>query len=418
MAIFWSIVITALAALVTFVLLKRRNTPDFTIPNPRNEAIRELLPAIAGLTRSVLFRNNEVSVLQNADIFEAMLDDIDAARETIHFESFIWSDGDLADRFGKHLGEKAAQGVKVRLLLDAVGASEASEERLEKLKEHGVELAIYRPLHPWNVLKMNHRTHRKLLVIDGTVGYCLGHGISDNWYRPDSRGWRWRDTGVRIRGPGVIGMQQVFFQNWMETTHCAPLEAPAFEGTETPGTAAVHVISSGPGDSFSEVALIFLLAMAAANREILIQNPYFVPTGGMISCMKEAVSRGVTVKLMLPWEHTDSPVVAWASRHLYRDLLDAGVHLYEYQPTLSHQKVVVVDECWSLVGSTNLDARSLELNAEVSVGIESLQVAAELKKAFASDLEQCRRIQASDVASMRWYQRWRNALAFQFQEQL
>jgi cardiolipin synthase A/B len=418
MAVLWSIALTALAALITFILLKRRSTPNFAISNPGDHEIRELLPVIAGHTKSILFRNNEVSVFQDAAIFDAMLADIDAARQSIHFETFVWSDGDLSQKFAERLCDKASQGLAVRLLLDAVGASAANEERLDQLKQSGVDLGIYRPLRPWNVLKMNHRTHRKLLIVDGTIGYCFGHGIGDEWYRPDSRGWCWRDTGVRIRGLAVNGLQQVFFQNWMDTTHRSPLEPSAYPNADETGDVSVHVISSAAGDSFSEVALIFMLAVAAARKEILLQNPYFVPDSGMIACIKEAVARGVCVKLMLPGERTDSPFVARAGRHLYSELVEAGIELYEYQPTLCHQKVVVIDECWSLVGSTNMDARSLELNAEVSVGIYSSEIAMNLKLAFVKDLENCRRIKARELAAVPWHQRWFNALAYQFHEQL
>jgi cardiolipin synthase len=171
-------------------------------------------------------------------------------------------------------------------------------------------------------------------------------------------------------------------------------------------------------DSFSDVALIFRLVIAAAREEILLQNPYFVPDAGMLACITKAVTRGVRVKLMLPGGRTDSPFVARAGRHLYQGLIDGGVEVYEYQPTLCHQKIVVVDECWSLVGSTNMDARSLELNGELSVGIDSREIAAVLKQAFERDLEDARRIEARDLAAYPRHQRWLNALAYQFHAQL
>jgi cardiolipin synthase A/B len=418
MAVLLGIAVTAVAALVTFVLLKRRDTPDFEIPIAGNHDIGALLPVIAGLTRSVLFRDNDVSVLQDAAIFDAMFADIDTAQETVHFETFVWSDGVLAQKFEEHLCKKASQGVTVRLLIDAVGASGASTERFDRLRQCGIELAVYRPLRPWNILKMNHRTHRKLLIVDGAIGYCFGHGVGDEWYRPKNEGRCWRDTGVRLRGSAVSGLQQAFFQNWLETTHQAPLEPRAFPKVEKAGNDIVHIISSAPGDSFSDVALIFRLVMAVAKKEIVMQNPYFVPDPGMLACILEAVTRGVCVKLMLPGGKTDSPFVARAGRHLYRKLINEGVEIYEYQPTLCHQKVVVIDECWSLVGSTNMDARSLELNGELSVGIDSTEIAAVLKQAFERDLKDARRIEPRDVAATPWHQRWFNALAYQFHEQL
>jgi cardiolipin synthase len=366
----------------------------------------------------VVYRSNEVSLLQDDNIFETMLDDIDAAHGAVHLETFVWSDGVLVQRLVERLCAAVTRGVTVRLLIDAVVASAANSERLQKLRDGGVELAVYRPIRPWNILKMNHRTHRKLLIVDGTIGYCFGHGMADQWYKPSDGSCCWRDTGVRIRGPAVNGLQQVFFQNWMETTHCAPLDTSAFPANNEMGNADVHVVSSAPGDSFSDVALIFLLVMKAARKEILMQNPYFVPEKDLVACMAEAVSRGVRVRLMLPGEKTDSPTVTRAGRHLYQDLVEAGVELYEYQRTLCHQKIAIVDDFWSHVGSTNLDARSLELNAEVSVGIASPDIAAELKEAFAKDLEHCRRIESSDLAAMPQHQRWLNALAYQLHDQL
>lgn len=417
MSVLFIILATALVVFIALILLKRRSTPEFAIATKGNQGTRELLPAIAGLTRSVLFRSNEVTVLQDSDIFGAMLADVDEAHDSIHFETFVWSDGLLAQLVAERLCAAATRGVRVRLLLDAVGAGKARSDRLQELRRSGVELAIYRRLRPWNILKMNHRTHRKLLIIDGATGYCFGHGIADQWYRPVDGECCWRDTGVRIRGPAVNGLQQVFFQNWMESTHCAPLERSAFPESEERGDVDVHIISSGPGDSFSDVALIFLLVMSTARKEILLQNPYFVPERDMIRCMEAAVARGVRVRLMLPGE-SDSRIVARAGRHLYPNLVEAGIEIYEYQRTLCHQKIAIVDERWSHVGSTNLDARSLELNAEVAVGIDSPAIAAQLKEAFEKDLEHSRRILAEDLAAVPLYRRWINGLAYQFHAQL
>ena len=337
MAVLLSIALTAFAALVVFILLKRRNIPAFDIANPDGLGIGELLPALAGVTRSTLYHGNEVAVLQDTEMFAAMFEDMQAAAETIHLETFVWSDGDLAEEVTRRLAARAAAGVAVRLLVDAVGAGAASAECFDRMRAAGVEIGVYRPLRPWNVLKMNHRTHRKLFIVDGRIGYCFGHGIGDEWYRPGPGGRCWRDTGVRVRGPAVTGLQQAFFHNWMEVTHQAPLVPSLFPEPAAAGDADMHIVSSAPGDSFSDVALIFMLAMAAAQRSILLQNPYFVPDDGMLGWLQEAARRGVRVRLMLPGGRTDSPFVAAAGRHLYAGLVEAGVELYEYQPTLSHQ---------------------------------------------------------------------------------
>jgi cardiolipin synthase len=418
MTLILSVGATALVALILIILYKRRSTPVFHISVADGHELPALLPALAGLTGGVVFRDNSVTVLQDKAIFQSMLDDIGAAERSIHFETFVWSDGELADLVAEKLGEANKRGVKVRLLLDAVGASDADSKRMRRLEKDGIDLGIYRKLKVRNLLHMNQRTHRKLLIVDGRIGYCFGHGVGDQWFKSTKGEPCWRDTGVRLKGPAVAGLQQVFFQNWMETTRCAPLEPDAFPASVTPGDVAIHVIASAPEDYFSNVGLIFTLIMAAAKDEVLIQNPYFVPEAEFIDCLEKATARGVRVRLMLPGKRTDSQFVALASKYLYPDLLAAGVELYEYQPTLCHQKIVVADERWCHVGSTNLDARSLEINAEVSVGIDCADTARVLKDAFEEDLKACKRIDAAMVAKTRWYQRAGAAFAYRFHGQL
>lgn len=418
MTLVLSVGATALVALILIILYKRRGTPTFHISVAEGYELPALLPALAGLTGGVVFRDNTVTVLQDKAIFQSMLDDIQAAERSIHFETFVWSDGELAELMADKLGQASKRGVTVRLLLDAVGASEADSDRLRRLKKEGIELGIYRKLKVWNILHMNHRTHRKLLIIDGRIGYCFGHGVADQWIKASKGEPLWRDTGVRIKGPAVAGLQQVFFQNWMETTKCAPLEPDAFPESATPGDVPIHVISSAPEDYFSNVGLIFTLIMAAAKEEVLIQNPYFVPEANFIDCLEKAIERGVRVRLMLPGEKTDSQFVALASQYLYPSLIAAGVELYEYHPTLCHQKIVVADERWCHVGSTNLDARSLEINAEVSVGIDCAETARILKEAFEEDLKSCTRIDAESISKTPWYERVGAAVAYRFNGQL
>jgi cardiolipin synthase len=409
---------TALAAVVTFILLKRRSTPSFHVSVAEGHDLQSLLPAIAGLTGGVVFHNNAVRVLEDAEIFRSMLEDIDNARHSVHFETFVWSDGELATLVAEHLVAAQLHGAHVRLLLDAVGARAARMECLRGLEDAGGEVGIYRQLRPWNVLKMNHRTHRKLLIVDGRIGYCFGHGVADQWYRASKGEPCWRDTGVRLEGAAVTDLQKVFFQNWMETTRRAPIEPDAFPVPADSGKVDVHVISSAPEDYHSNVGLIFTLVMAVAQREVLIANPYFVPEAEFIDCLAKAAARGVRIRLMLPGAGTDSPFVALAGKYLYPRLIEAGVELYEYQPTLCHQKVVVADERWCHVGSTNLDARSLELNAEVSVGIDCPETARALKTAFEKDLQECRRIDAAVHAGTPWYERVGAACAYRFHAQL
>jgi cardiolipin synthase len=241
-----------------------------------------------------------------------------------------------------------------------------------------------------------HRTHRKLLVVDGRIGYTMGHGIADEWLGHGNDPQHFRDTGVRFEGPVVHGLQSVFAQNWVEETHCLPAVAECFQELEPAGDIAAHVVSSASADAVSSVAMLYTVAIAMARREVLIQNPYFAPNDGVVELFAMMVRRGVKVHLMLPGEHTDSKFVRRAGCNLYAALLEAGVHLYEFEPTLLHQKIVVIDEIWSHVGSTNFDARARALNEEVGVGILDAGIAAELKAAFKRDLRHCRQLKLEE----------------------
>jgi cardiolipin synthase len=220
------------------------------------------------------------------------------------------------------------------------------------------------------------------------MGFAFGHGIADEWLGNAEDEHHWRDTGVRLKGAVVRPLQSVFLQDWIEASGDIPVDDSCFPSNTHCGNAIAHVVSS-TGDAKSSVALLYKLAIATARREIIIQNPYFTPNPQVPKLMQKMAARGVAVHLMVPGRHTDSPFVRRAGFHLYLPLLRAGVHLYEYQPTLLHQKIVIIDGKWSHVGSTNFDERSLALNAEIGVGILDETVATELRAAFEQDLSSC-----------------------------
>jgi cardiolipin synthase len=383
---------TALVCGLIFLLTRARGTPYLKLDPDEYPPIEDALPLIAGLTESAVSEGNKATVLQNGALFPAMLADIAAAKYSVHLETFVWSAGRLETQFVDALRERAQAGVKVRVLLDTVGGSKASESELDRLQQSGAQLARYCKPRWWNLGRFNHRTHRKLLVVDGRIGYTFGHGIADQWLGEGTDPEHWRDTGVRLEGPVVHGLQSVFAQNWVEETHCLPAVAECFPVLERAGDISAHVVSSASADAVSSVAMLYTVAIAMARHEVLIQNPYFAPNDGVVELFAMMVRRGVKVHLMLPGEHTDSPFVRRAGCNLYASLLEAGVQLYEFQPTLLHQKIVVVDGIWSHVGSTNFDARSLALNEEVGVGILDADVAAQLKAAFEQDLRHSRQL--------------------------
>lgn len=402
-----------------FVVARRRHTERVDVDLDQLPAVQDGLVTFAGLTGgAAVHRGNTALVVQNGALFDRMEADIRAARHTIHLETFVWSAGELEHRFVTLLRQRAADGLKVRVLIDAVGASRASRAQLRRLREGGIELIVYRAPRRFNLRRLNHRTHRKLLIVDGIIGYTFGHGIADQWLGDGQDPEHWRDTGVRLQGPVVSSLQSVFMQHWIEETHSAPTGAGCFPDVVGTGSVAAHVVSSDAGEVVSSVALLYTLAIASARTEIVIQNPYFVPGKGVVQLLKTVVKRGVQVHLMVPSRHSDSAFVRRASCHLYAGLLQAGVRVYEFEPTLCHQKIVVVDGRWSHIGSTNFDARSLALNEEVGVGILDEHVATVLKAAFQADLSSSKEINLAQWKKRGKRRRFFEWCAYQLHEQL
>jgi cardiolipin synthase A/B len=390
-----------------FLLKNRRNTPYLELDLDALPSLHDDVQTLAGLTAGAVSHGNAGQVLQNGALYPAMEADIAAARCTVHFETFVWTKGELERRFVELLSRKAREGVKVRLLIDAMGGSGADEENLKRLSAAGVQLSVYCKPKWWNLRRFNHRTHRKLLIVDGVVGYTFGHGIADQWLGDGEDEHHWRDTAVRVEGPAVQALQSVFMENWIEESHCVPAGDGCFPELEPKGDCDAHVVSSASGDAVSAVALLYTVAIACARREVIIQNPYFAPDDGVCELLGTMVKRGVAVHLMLPGGRTDSPFVRRAGCYLYEDLLRSGVRLYEFQPTLLHQKIVIVDGVWSHIGSTNFDARSLSLNEEVGIGIRDVKIAEELKAAFLNDLKR-----SEELSLEVWQRRSSRARAF------
>jgi cardiolipin synthase len=387
---------TALCIGIVYVLSRGRGTPFLKLRLEEFPEIHDALPMLAGLTESTVYEGNKARVHQNGAALEAMLADISAATESIHLETFVWCEGQVETLFVQALAERARAGVHVRVLKDAVGGSRGSKHAQRTLCESGVQTAEYCAPRWWNIGRFNSRTHRKLLVIDGHIAYTFGHGISDQWLGDGEDPKHWRDTALRLEGPVVHGLQTVFAQNWVEETHSLPVSGNSFRQLAPVGDTPAHVVSSASGDAVSSVAMLYTVAIGCARKEVLIQNPYFAPNPGVVELFAMLVKRGVRVHLMMPGKHTDSPFVRRAGCHLYSRLLEAGVKVYEYERTLIHQKIVVIDGAWAHVGSTNFDARSLALNEEIGVGLLDRTIALELKQAFERDLQFCREWKLED----------------------
>jgi cardiolipin synthase len=333
---------------------------------------------------------NQYRVLLNGDqIFPSMLDAIRSATQSVTFETFIYWSGEIGAQFAAALSEKARSGVPVHVLLDWVGCKKMDRKYLEELREAGAEVVQFHKPHWTGLGRMNNRTHRKLLVIDGLVGFTGGVGIAEEWTGHAQDEKHWRDTHFRVEGPVVGHMQAVFMDNWIKATgnvlHGRMYFPEIPEHDDAKGVA--HMFSSSPTHGADDMELMYLMAITAATNSIHLASAYFVPDGLAINALVEAARRGVRVLIMTPGKRIDTHTVREASRACWGDLLAAGIEIYEYQPTMFHCKVLVVDDYLVSVGSTNFDSRSFKLNDEANLNVYDRKFAREQVAIFDADIE-------------------------------
>jgi cardiolipin synthase len=362
-----------------------------------------------------VLEGNEVETLLNGDqIFPSMLAAIRSAQRSITFETYIYWDGEIGAQFAAALSERARAGVKVHVLLDWIGSERLGEAQAEAMRTAGVEIARFHQPHWSHLPRLNNRTHRKLLVVDGETGFTGGVGIADKWSGHAQDKDHWRDTHFKARGPVVGQMQAVFNDNWTKATtnvlhgdRYFPAIAPRGAGQ---GIAA-QVFSSSPTGGAESMHLMYLLAITAAQRTIDLESSYFVPDDLTVNALVAAMQRGVKVRIITPGEDIDSSVVRRASRALWGPLLMAGATIAEYQPTMFHCKVLVVDGLFVSVGSTNFDNRSFRLNDEANLNILDTAFAAEQTRIFDADLKKARVITFVDWLNRPWRERLTERLA-------
>ena len=336
---------------------------------------------------------NRFNVLVNGDeIFPSMLDGIRSARHTITLETFIYWKGAIGEDIARALADKARAGIAVHVLLDWVGSSKMDKRYLDTLREAGAEVVKYHKPHWTGLGRMNDRTHRKLLVIDGHIGFTGGVGIADEWTGHAQDEKHWRDTHYRIEGPAVGQMQAVFMDNWVKATGNVLHGPKYFPQIEAAGDGLAHMFSSSPSGGSDDMQLMYLMAITAATHSIHLSSAYFVPDKLTINAIVEAAKRGVKVRIITPGKRIDTHTVREASRACWGDLLAAGVEMHEYQPTMFHCKVIVVDEYLVSVGSTNFDSRSFKLNDEANLNIYDRDFARQQREIFDSDVEKSKRI--------------------------
>jgi len=325
---------------------------------------------VGTLLGPALVPGNQVTPLYNGDqIFPSMLEAIRGARRSITFETYIYWSGEIGRRFADALSERARAGVKVHLLIDAVGSARLDAKALHEMRESGVEIVKFHQVRWYTLGRLNNRTHRKLLVVDGKIGFTGGVGIADKWDGHAQDPDHWRDSHFRLEGAAVGQMQAAFMDHWIAARSLVLHGEDYFPTLDTKGEQWAQTFKSGADDGVESVRLMYLLSLTAATRSIRLASAYFVPDDLTIQTMIRARQRGVSIDVVVPGRHTDALVVRRASRARWGPLLEAGVAIYEYQPSMYHCKVMIVDDCWTSVGSTNFDNRSFRLNDEANLNI-------------------------------------------------
>lgn len=353
------------------------------------------------LTPALLPGNHVEELLNGDEIFPAMLREIRSAEMTITFQTYIFWSGSIGKIFADALVERARSGVKVHVMLDWVGG-QLEDAFLEQMRDSGVEIRRYNAPHRQTLNVLNNRTHRKLLIVDGKVGFIGGVGIADIW-RGNAQGPRhWRDTHYRATGPVIAQMQSAFVDNWLQATGDVLHGHRYFPPLEATGTQQAQVFTSSPGGGSESMQLMYLLALTAAAETIRISASYFVPDDVSVNTLVAALKRGVQVKIILPGPYMDVAVVRRASRAKWGKLLAAGAQIYEYQPTMYHVKTLIVDTLWVSVGSTNFDNRSFSINDEANLNVYDRSFARRQVEIFEADIRSSRLVTFDEWKNRHW----------------
>ena len=405
----WALMFIGAVALVSVIgalFLPDWPTPDFRLGFDADPGSEGFLRLAAGFLNVPLLRGGTAELLQNGDRFyAAMLEAIRGARDTINFEVYIFESDATGREFIAAFKERARAGVEVRLLLDAFGSFKLKRAHRRELREAGVHLEFFRPLALRNLVRIYRRTHRRAVVVDGRVGFTGGAAISDKW-RGDTRTPKeWRDSMTRVTGALVAGVQSAFAANWVYV--CGELIAgPRFypPGRDEGPACGLSVVSS-PSDARQPIRILIWLSFVNARRRLWIASSYFIPDIQLRKAVIERARAGVDVRILVPGNHTDAVPVQYTGRGFYEELLHAGVRIFEYQASMMHAKTVVVDDAWVLVGSANMDERSMEINEENLLGIGEPEFAWSVAEGMEKDFTRSREIELEAWRRRPLYQR-------------
>jgi cardiolipin synthase len=382
-----------LVAIVLRLAAPIEHPPLYGLEHQMAAGAKAFLESVAGATGAPFVDGNSVTILNNGDEFyPSMLDAIRHARRSVTIEAYIYWNGEIGREFARALADRAQHGVLVKILLDAVGSATIGAEILTILEKGGCQLAWFHPIHWYTIARFNQRTHRKTLLVDGRVGFTGGAGIGDQWSGDGQDPDHWHDVQVRVEGPGVVPLQTGFVANWLETTGELVTGEDFFPQARRAGDIEVQTVMSSPVVGSSSARTLYLLSIICARKSILIANPYFVPDGAAIEALTDARARGVDVRILVSGARNDHWIARHNSVRLYGPVLEAGASIHEYETTMLHHKVMVVDGKWATIGTTNFDNRSFGLNEESNVSFYDSEPIARLLEIFDEDWPHSRRI--------------------------
>jgi cardiolipin synthase len=364
------------------MLDERRDTAD---------RLRRALEGVIGVPAT---EGNQIDVLKNGDeIFPAMLDAIDEAQHTIDFLTFVYWKGSIGDEFASHLAARAEEGVRIRVLLDSYGAQTMDPSSVELLEKSGAQVQWFRPLGRLHLGEINHRTHRKVMIVDESIGFTGGVGIADEWRGNASSSDEWRDTHFRVRGPAVDGLRAAFLDNWTECDlNLFDERVDRFPSQPKPGSAVTQCVRGAAETGWSDIATLFRTLIQLAEERIRITTAYFIPDADLTERLCDAAERGVRIEILLPGPHIDKRFVQLASQATFDRLLEGGVHIWCFQPTMLHAKVMTVDGLLANIGSANFNTRSTQLDEEVNLVVLDSDLVTTLDRHFDEDLERSEKL--------------------------
>ncbi len=397
----------------------RRHTLDYHFEHTFSVRDPEFIGSALGLADPELIRGNKIEVLNNGDeYFPAMLEAIRAARKTVNFEAYILYSDPIGRQFRDALCDSARKGVQVRVLLDGIGSSwSLNNSDVRMLKRAGCKFAYYHPTLSWRLDRTNRRTHRRILVLDGAVGFTGSVGFARQWSGHAQDPKHWRDVQIRIEGPLVVRLQAAFEEHWVKTYGEALTGIDQFPPLGSVGELPAQIVLSR-SFSMAPVPLLEAVAFTAAEKRIWITNSYCTPTGNQVEQLVKAVKRGVDVRLLLPGTNDDQPLTKAAGRSAYGEMLEGGVKIFEYQPTMIHEKSMVIDGMFVMIGSSNFDARSSEINEELDVVIYDPNFGRAMESIFANDLKHSRPYTLREFRNRSLWERVTEWIMLPFRSQL